>query len=83
MPDRIKQLDSLGFSWDPVTEQWETRYNALINFQKREGHCRVAQRYETDGIMLGSWVSTQRRLKHTLSQDKIKRLDDLGFIWKA
>ena len=32
---------------------------------------------------LGRWCSTQRRFykNNKLAQDKIKRLDDLGFIW--
>ena len=83
MRERIERLDSLGFSWDPLNEQWESRYNALVNFKKHEGHCNVAQKYEIDGVKLGSWVSTQRRLKHTLSEDRIRRLNSLGFIWKV
>ena len=34
---------------------------------------------------LGSWTSTQRTLfnKGKLSTDRIKRLDDAGFVWNA
>ncbi len=81
-PDRIKRLDLLGFSWDPLSEQWETAFVALKNFHKREGHCRVPQKFEADGIKLGVWVRTQREKKHRLAADRIKRLDSLCFEWK-
>jgi superfamily II DNA or RNA helicase len=80
-PDRIKRLNSIGFSWDPLTEQWEAALNALIEFRKREGHCRVSQKAFFNGIALGSWATTQRIYKEQLNPDRIRRLDALGFSW--
>ena len=79
--DRIRRLDDLGFIWDPLDEQWEEGFSHLVKFKEREGHSRVAQGRNEGTFPLGSWVSTQRRLKEKLSDDRIKRLDDLGFIW--
>jgi hypothetical protein len=79
--DRIKRLDSIGFSWDPLTEQWEAALNELKEFRKREGHCRVSQKIFINGIALGSWVNTQRIYKEQLDPDRVRRLDALGFSW--
>jgi hypothetical protein len=80
-PDRLKRLNSLGFSWDPHAEQWEQNFAALKKFCKREGHCYVAAKHQADGLKLGLWMSAQRSKKDMLSADQIKRLNSLGFIW--
>ena len=80
-PDRIKRLDSLGFSWDPFSEKWEQSYTALIKFYHREGHCRVTQSHAESGINLGRWVNGQRQNKKKLSQEQITRLKSIGFSW--
>ena len=80
-PDRVKRLDSLGFNWNPRTEQWEQNFAALQKFHKLKGHCRVAPKHQEDGIKLGSWVFLQRMTKDRLTPDRVKRLDSLGFSW--
>jgi hypothetical protein len=79
--DQIKRLNSLGFSWDPNSEQWNSSFAKLEDFQKKEGHCRVIQGYSVEGLKLGKWVSKQRQNKSKLSTERIKRLNALGFIW--
>ena len=81
--NQIKRLDSLGFSWNPRTEQWEEHFTALKEFKKREGHCRVGVGLKANSLNLGSWVSTQRRNKNRLNSEQIKRLDSLDFSWEA
>ena len=82
-PDQIRRLDRLGFSWDPYAEQWEEGFAALQKFHEREGHCRVLKKHQEDRFKLGIWVGTQRAKKDGLSRKKIKRLNALGFVWKA
>jgi superfamily II DNA or RNA helicase len=79
--DRLKRLNELGFSWDPIGEQWEKAFSALKKFCKREGHCLVPKKIEIDGIKLGNWIVTQRLGKDTLTADRLKRLNELGFSW--
>ena len=79
--DRMSRLISIRFCWDARTARWEDGFKALLNFKKQEGHCKVAQNYFVDGVKLGWWVTTQRRTKHQLSPNKIKRLNAIGFIW--
>ena len=83
-PERIKRLDSIGFSWDPFTEDWENGFVALQKFKDREGHCRAPQKHIEEGMMLGNWVMKQRevRNKGKINPERIKRLDLIGFSWK-
>ena len=79
--DQIKRLNAIGFSWDPVAEQWEDGFAALKAFHAREGHCRVVKNNEEDGFKLRVWVSTQRTNRKWLTQDQESRLSSLGFSW--
>ena len=81
--NQLNRLISLGFSWDPIVEQWEQGFAALQKFRKREGHCLVPYAHEVLGLNLGSWVGTQRSRKDRLTPDQLKRLNSLGFVWKA
>ena len=81
--DQINRLNALGFSWDPFAEQWERAFSALQKFHTREGHGRVPASHKEHGLSLGGWVSWQRSNKKRLTPDRLKRLNDLGFVWKA
>ena len=80
-PGRIKSLNDIGFSWKPLTEQWEEIFTLLLDFHKRNGHCRVTQSEVYDGIKLGVWVTAQRTRKKRLTAEQIRRLDSIGFSW--
>src|SRR6516225_4262406 len=82
---RRQQLDELGFVWDPPETDWEEGFRYLTIYKKREGHCRVPQRYKENGFRLGSWVDRQRQSKdaETLSEARRQQLDELGFVWNA
>jgi len=82
-PVRIDRLNKLNFVWDPLSEQWEKGFAALLKFHKREGHAKVPQRHKEGSLKLGIWVSNCRIKKSTFSQERIKRLNALGFIWRA
>jgi len=80
-PDRIQQLDALGFTWDQHATQWESMYAALAGYQKVHGHCNVSTLSKT---RLGFWVKRQvdSRKAGRLSDERIRRLDMLGFTWE-
>ena len=77
----FKQLDELGFVWEPYEEKWEEGFNALVAFKEREGHCLVPKGHLENGFNLISWVQAQRRAKLTskLSEARLSRLNKLGF----
>jgi hypothetical protein len=62
---------------------WETSFSLLKQFRKREGHSNVPRSHQEDGINLGVWVHTQRRLKTTgkLDLDRQMLLEEIGFAW--
>eukprot|EP00573_Skeletonema_grethae_P000600 CAMPEP_0201685390 /NCGR_PEP_ID=MMETSP0578-20130828/118_1 /ASSEMBLY_ACC=CAM_ASM_000663 /TAXON_ID=267565 /ORGANISM="Skeletonema grethea, Strain CCMP 1804" /LENGTH=372 /DNA_ID=CAMNT_0048169255 /DNA_START=110 /DNA_END=1228 /DNA_ORIENTATION=- len=87
---RLEQLQSLGFRWAKRKGEasWENHYASLVAYKKEFGHCSVPTKYKED-TALGRWVSTQRSeyKKHTegepttMTDDKIRRLEKLGFAW--
>jgi len=82
---RIDKLERIGFVWDVNEDLWEQRYFELVQFKKEHGHLVVnRQTYPA----LGYWVKTQRSLYwhskgRMMSDDRVKRLEDLGFKWKV
>jgi hypothetical protein len=67
-------VDRIGVSWDE-------RFGALLRFKEREGHCRVKGEHVEGAINLGNWVDVQRQTKATMSADRRRRLDEIGFDW--
>ena len=81
--DQIKRLDALGFVWGELERRWEENFAALQAFHAREGHFRVPKGHVENGLKLRSWVSNQRIQRNEISEDRIKRLDALGFVWSS
>lgn len=90
--ERIEALDKLGFEWNldnKFNKQWQERFDELVEFKKRHGHCNVS-RDRHNGI-LGRWVSYQRSQYNKrfegkvsyISKGRIEALEQLGFQWKA
>jgi hypothetical protein len=81
--NRIKQLNEIGFVWEPNSQSWDYAFTKLIEFCEREGHLSVPTRHEEDGFKLGMWVGNQRVLKSKLTADRRQKLDAIGFVWFA
>ena len=86
--ERKKLLDSLGFSFESNEDRWQKMFkltktyyehydNFLIpsNFKTINGY-----EYDENGLNLGAWVGTQRNKYNTLSPERKKKLDDIGFV---
>jgi Fe2+ transport system protein FeoA len=81
-PERRRQLDELGFVWDPLEARWEEGFSHLKIYRDREGDCLVPRTHkEEDGFKLGSWVGVQRVNKDKMPPERRQRLDELGFVW--
>lgn len=63
-------------------ERWEEMFDKLKEFKARYGHCNVRQRYKNS--QLGHWVNSMRGRKKAgeLSEERIRKLEELGFIWQ-
>ncbi|MDB2639996.1 Helicase associated domain protein, partial [Akkermansiaceae bacterium] len=81
--DEIEKLNDLGFVWDPTREDWEVQFQKLVDYKEEHGDCLVPRNWHDK--KLATWVGTQRAFKNKgkLEDGKIKRLDQLGFIWKT
>ena len=79
--ERLQRLDELGFEWDPLGTAWEDGFGYLKAFAEREGHTRVPQDHRENDFALGQWVSVQRKNMKTMTEDRRKRLDQIGFVW--
>ena len=90
---RAKELEKIGMRFDKKRnkyswEEWynlakiyyETYSNLLIpqNFKTKDGYT-----YDEVGIMLGSWINTQRQnyKNNKITKDKIYLLEQIGMIW--
>ena len=78
--ERIKQLESIGFTWNPLEEDWVARFNDLKQYKDEHDNCNVNTQ---TGGPFGWWVDRQRRSykKGTLSPERIEQLEIIGFAW--
>ena len=77
--EKIKLLEDIKFAWDPIQEQWNSQYSELKTFYLNEGHSSPSGWNSS----LGVWCGKQRQyyMKNKLSQDKIKLLEEINFVW--
>ncbi len=86
-PDRFRRLDAIGFAWEATgfaNQRWLKYWARLMEFRRRFGHCHVPTTWSEDKA-LGYWVTSQRamRKKGLLTEETVRRLDEVGFVWDA
>ena len=87
--ERIARLDAIGMLWQsPQEAGWENGYVHARAYRDEHGDLDVPVRYVCpDGFRLGSWICNRRadyakaRKRSGLSEDQIRRLNELGMIW--
>ena len=68
---------------------WEKMYGLAKGYYEAHGDLEVPLHYKTEeGYSLGSWLFTQRKVRAgeeygVLSQEQIRRLDEIGMIWSG
>jgi len=68
----------------------ETRYEELVEYKRSHGDCNVSKSYKANP-QLGVWAVNQRtnykRLvrgeQSSLSEERKKKLEDIGFVWEV
>jgi superfamily II DNA or RNA helicase len=80
--DRVKRLEQLGFVWNPIGDAWDQMFDALAAYKQTHGDCDVSRRWKGNS-KLELWCTTQRAMhkNNKLSADRVKRLEQLGFVW--
>lgn len=62
---------------------WKSRYELLVQYMNREGHCLVPRRHKEDRYKLGKWVEHQRRLRFAMPEQRRAMLEALqGWSWE-
>uniref|UniRef100_UPI00405732F4 Helicase associated domain protein n=1 Tax=Agathobacter sp. TaxID=2021311 RepID=UPI00405732F4 len=67
---------------------WEAYYQEAECFFQENGHLQVAKKYVSpDGLNLGMWLMTQRRIRAgktagNLTAEQIEKLDKIGMTWE-
>jgi len=74
----------------PRINNFEERYNQLLQFKEEFGHCNVPHKYSRN-LLLGVWCNNTRKtynrarkgmpIPYKISQDKIDRLNKIDFQW--
>ena len=84
-PERVVMLEKIGFVWEARIDAWESHYQNLKRFKETHGHIYVP----VANTVLSQWVKRQRKQykkyekgqESSLTQDRVDRLNKLGFIW--
>jgi superfamily II DNA or RNA helicase len=89
---RIRRLEEIGFEWrlksygvKRVPRDWEKNLEALLAYGRKAGHLNPRTRDKNpEHARIGRWVARQRYLRKAgmLEQEKIERLDEIGFAWR-
>ena len=84
MRDSRKLFDILEKS---LRSTWETYFLAAKAYFEDHGNLNVPKKYVTkDGLTLGMWIQTQRRVKRgsvsgILTAAQVNRLESIGMVW--
>lgn len=81
--ERNRRLKAIGFVWDRFEYAWEDHFSALVQFKRREGHCRVPALHIERKFKLGQWVTGQRHIRGKMPANRRSRLNKIGFVWSA
>src|SRR5437660_3050872 len=56
-------------------------FRALVAYKAKHGDCKVPNQW-IDNPHLARWASKQRQRRTELSKERIKRLEEIGFVWE-
>ncbi|GBL46118.1 helicase, putative [Sulfuriferula multivorans] len=80
-PERLAELDVLGFVWHTREDDWDEMLTMLTEYKLQHGDCNVPVTHENQKF--ARWITTQRKAKKSgqITDDRIARLDAIGFAW--
>jgi len=83
-PERVARLEHLaGWTWDTDASTWQEFFTLLVKFVKDEGHSRIPSDCIIEDKKLGKWVENQRSRREGLTDEQVKLLESVGFVWNT
>ena len=77
--NKLKEVDFVN---DALITRWNKNYNMLKDFYIKNGHSVVPRDYVAeDGSLLGIWAGKQRLKADKLSNEQIKLLNEVNYIF--
>ena len=81
-PYRAARLQRLGFVWDPFAAAWEQKFAELSDYIMAHGSSGFLDGFpDNSGLNLWCVMQRQNYKNNQLAQDRITRLEQLGFLW--
>lgn len=84
--DMVRMLKDIGFKWVLKKRQgFEKGFQETLRYKEQTGNPNALLQYKTpEGYNLGAWQGNQRHAHKMgkLSLDKVKRLEEIGFVWE-
>ena len=70
-----------------LTGTWEQYFQVASAYYAEHGDLNVPRRYVADGLSLGEWILTQKKVRAgrqlgSLTSRQIERLDGIGMVWE-
>lgn len=81
--DRTESAKRAGGGGDRKRKRksWEDSYADLVAYKAKHGDCHVPSKFR-ENPSLGRWVARMRHRRNELSEERVKLLDAVGFVWK-
>jgi hypothetical protein len=85
-------MEEIGFNFELNSEKnkrvWNEKFQRLVKYKREHGDCLVPSKNTTtcvvEDLQLAQWVTRQRTdyKGGTIPKYRIKKLEELGFVWK-
>ena len=80
--EKVRHLADIDFQWSVKKEReeafWNERYEELVIFKKKHGHCKVPYSLGKLGIFVKDKRTARRRT--SMSKEKFNKLKDIGLF---
>lgn len=81
--EKVNKLNELNFVWNVYDYNWNKGYLICLDYKSEFGHLEPHSGDTYKDFDICQWINRQKTLKKegSLSDERIKKLDDIGFIW--
>ena len=91
--ENIRRLENLGFLWNQKQNIFDERFEELMEFKEKFGHCFVPCKKSNEYRLLSQWCKRLRNSYKSiqngekphckLTDHHIRRLEEAGFKWRT